>query len=82
MFAGDFATIDAHMNFGGSVTKVNFLGEGITYTGSMEFSPESSMSFGPNNTVVGSINCNGGDFFAPPGFDHSGATIVNCLSWP
>ncbi len=82
MYAERFATIFADIDFRGSVTKVNFHGDGVKYNGYMQLSPTSSMDFGPNNSVVGSINCNGGDFSAQPGFDHSGATIMNCLSWP
>ena len=68
MYAGNHADINADMNFGGSATKVNFLGDGVNYTGKMHFSEKSDMNFGPNNNINGFINCNGSEFFAvtPP----------------
>jgi hypothetical protein len=82
MFAESMARIDADLDFGGSIAKVNLFGDGVTYTGTMQLSPTSSLDFGSNASVEGSINCNGGDFSAGPGFSISGGTIMGCLSWP
>ena len=80
MYAGNHASIEADMDFGGSATKVNFFGDGVRYTGNMNFGSKGKMDFGSNNIINGFINCNGGEFFAvtPPVVESGG--FVMCPS--
>ena len=73
--------VPAGMHFGGSVTKVNLFGTNVNFTGNLFFSPSSTLDFGPDAIINGSISCGGGDVFFQGGYTISGF-LVDCQSFP
>ncbi len=81
LFGSNAVSITGDMRFGSKDGKVNLFGDNVRYTGNIEFFPDSDLNFGANATIIGVINCNGGDVSFEGMFFVSGG-FLNCISFP